>query len=250
MARSELKNGRIAMSSEQKPKWRARAVVLTLLAVAFLAHLVLFLRGVPGNSLLWMTLLVCIGLITTGALFWDKRRLAKLAAPRKDETRPNAIESRGGKKGLSTYQRIWLVLAICTGVGIISGILAGICERLFPESAERLPFIGGMFIGVFCGPLAVLVFARKPTPGEVFTDEREKMITARATGVAGVCLLCALLLGCGVVWFVCRYQRIDTISIDLWWLLPIAFAFAIGFSWTQVAATWFLRRRGAGHGED
>ena len=238
------------MSSERKPNWRGLAIILALLALAFLAHLMLFLRGVSENSLAWMTLIVWMGLMATVMLFCDKWRLAKLAAAQKDEAQPNAIKSQGDKKDLSTSQRIWLGLAISAGMGIFFGTSKAICEILFPETGKIIHFAVTLFIGILCVPLAVLVLAKKPIPGEVFTDEREKMIAARGTAMAGVCLLCTLLLACAVVWFVCKYQRIDAISIDFRWLLYIVAISVMGFSWTQVTATWFIRRRGGRHGED
>ena len=85
--------------------------------------------------------------------------------------------------------------------------------------AALIPLIGiraacGAFSLLGLTGLAPLLFSRKRKSGEVTTDERDGMISVKATMVAGIVTFEVVLFSCMIPWFICMLQDKEVISIS------------------------------------
>ena len=86
--------------------------------------------------------------------------------------------------------------------------------------AALIPLIG---IRAACGAfgllgltgLPALVFRQKRKSGEVTTDERDGMISLKATMIAGIVTFEVVLLSCMIPWFIYMLQDKEVISISM-----------------------------------
>ena len=112
--------------------------------------------------------------------------------------------------------------------------------------AGLIPLIG---IRAACGAigllgltgLAPLLFRRKRKSGEVTTDERDGMISLKATMVTGIVTFEVVLLFCMIPWFIYMLQDKEVVSINM---LPLVVLVAgITFMVTRAIAILVLYGR-------
>ena len=138
----------------------------------------------------------------------------------------------------SEQKRAWFV------VGVFAVVLAGVLVVV--------PFAGWGAFGVtgllgFWG-LTPLLFRKKRYPGQVATDERDRMILEKATLGGGMTSYLWFVLACMVLWFIHMYQGKKTISIHV---LPfIVLGGAAALMVVRAVATLILYGREGRRGED
>ena len=122
----------------------------------------------------------------------------------------------------SREKGVWFLLSTYIGAAALGYLLL---VRLF-----------GMTVGLYVGllvialpisvPLVLLLqwLWRKKYPRVEDTDEREKMIRAKARQAAGCSLLAALCLACIIGTIICGHYGVEMMTIKVEWFIPIALA--------------------------
>ncbi len=104
-------------------------------------------------------------------------------------------------------KRAWFVLAVF--VVALAGFV-GLAVAVGP----KLAFAAFGLCGVY--GLTPLLFRKRPRPGEVPTDERDRAIAERATAVGGMASYAAFVAACMVPWAVCALRgrrMIDVLAL-------------------------------------